>query len=143
MTKDRVSTHFDMHKMSVEELKKLAIDKGISQTAMLERLIRDAHGQSVVDQNILLARLDRQDELLDVISRQLDALGGVYVASLNYIFAGLPELKKESEEAKEAIKYGANMTEKVVETCRSKLRQTSLSFLRMIWGDPGVKESIK
>lgn len=169
MTKDRVSAHFDVHKVCIEELKKLAADEGISQTAMLESLVREAYDETIVDPNILLVRLDRQDKAIKRLYQQLDTLGQVCIASLKYTFYEFNLLKKKSNEiqkmleeeepmetldvkdaemekarkAKETRKLfekSADETERVLKTCRETLSQQGLSFMQWVWGDPDVLE---
>lgn len=164
MTKDRVSAHFDVHKVCIEELKKLAADEGISQTAMLERLVREAYDQTIVDPNILLVRLDRQDKAIERLQQQLDTLGQVHIASLKYIFYRFNLLTKKSSEIQNVLKpeaeepqtlearkqekarkvketqdlftEGAEETAKVLKTCRETFSKQGLSFMQSVWIDP-------
>lgn len=143
MTKNRVSVHFDIHTETARELKELAAADKTTQTATLERLIRDTYYQQTVDPNVLLVRLDRQNKRLDVIQKQLDTLGGVFLSSLSYVLAGLPELRKTGDAAQTAFRSGEFFKGKVIQTYLTKLKKTPLTFLQSIWGDPGVEEDIR
>lgn len=164
MTKDRVSAHFDVHKVCIEELKKLAADEGISKTAMLERLIREAYDQTIVDPNILLVRFERQDKAIEQVKQQLDTLGQVYITSLKYLFyktnvitkkigelqrsletnepqkTGIEEKAQKAKGTQKLFEDSAEETAKVLKTCRETYLRQGLSFMRSVWGDTDAEE---
>lgn len=118
-----------------KQLSDLAKEWGLSETAVIERLVSNAWNTTVTDENIILARLTAIDKRIALLSNKCETFFKLIYFILPNIFARLPPLPKGKDEAGLALDRGSNVMQKLVALFRKDEREHDIRFLQSVYGD--------
>ncbi len=135
MKQNSIKKQIRLKETTCKQIVDLGKEWGLSETAVIERLVSNAWNNNVTDENIILARLTAIDKRNALLSNKCETFFKLIYFILPNVFARLPPLPKGKDEAGLALDRGSNVMQKLVALFRKDEREHDIRFLQSVYGD--------